>query len=209
MNIKLIVVGPLGVNCALIYDDKKEATIIDPGWEAEKISAVIDREGLTPTQILCTHGHFDHVSAVTDIKEKYSIPMYIHKIDEEWLPKAAASAAYFGFDNIRIASADGYLDDGQIIDANGAEIKVIHTPGHSFGSLSFYLEKYSLLFSGDTLFRNSIGRTDFEGSDYATIEKSILEKLYTLPDETYVIPGHGAATTIGYEKLNNDAIRQG
>ena len=199
----LIRVGLMGVNCVILSDEYKEATIIDPGSDYRRIDEYLTAEGLTPLRILCTHGHFDHVGAAFDLKDKYHIPLYIHPSDGDKLKSAVAAAEYYGIRGIKNTSAEEYFEDGDEF----GEISVIHTPGHSEGSVSFYLKETGLLLAGDTLFKEGVGRADFPDSNPQALMFSIQQKLYTLPDNTVVIPGHGEFTSIGNEKSHNPYVR--
>lgn len=206
-NIAVIPVAPLGANCVILTNKKKHAIIIDPGGEAEKIGRFIDEHGLKPVQIFLTHGHFDHIGAANELKLRFDIPVYGHVQDSACLLSAAKTAKAFG-ESIGTVELDHHFDDGEIIPFGEIDIKVIHTPGHSAGSVCFYIASMGLLVSGDTLFCDGIGRTDFQGSSPKAIEHSIKEKLYKLPDETVVIPGHGETTTIGDEAAHNPYVRR-
>jgi glyoxylase-like metal-dependent hydrolase (beta-lactamase superfamily II) len=198
----------MSVNCVILHDDR-EALIVDPGFEPDRIVAFLERNKLTPIKILATHGHFDHIGYVEELKNKYKIPFYLHQGDENYLKMVEYSAAYFGISDTGRSdtTAEGWLTDKQDIAFGDSTVKVLHTPGHSAGSVGLYIEKHGVLLSGDTLFRDAIGRTDLGNSDPALIAPSIQNRFYTLPDDTTVIPGHGASTTIGYEKVNNMYVR--
>lgn len=196
MIIKTIEAGVYDVNCCLIVDEKtKECAIIDPGGSEERIVDAVEELGAKPKYILLTHGHFDHVGAVEYISKKYNIPFYISKIDEEYMQN---DNTVFG----TVRKADGYLTEGDSLKVGDSTIRVIETPGHSEGGLSFLLND-DKLFAGDTLFRGSIGRTDFIGGDMSKLINSIKTKLLPLGDKVDVYPGHGDITTIGFERMNN------
>ncbi len=203
-------VAPLGVNCVFLISSKTRHTaIIDPGGSEILLKSIITNHSLKPQKILLTHGHFDHIGAVDDLCE-YSVPniknpaLMIHREDEEFLRRADQSALKFGLRMEPVhSSVTEYLTDGQIIMIDDIEIHVIHTPGHSRGSVCFYLPREGYLISGDTLFEEGIGRTDLPGGSYETLLESIQGKLFALPDNVTVIPGHGDFTTIGHEKTGN------
>ena len=199
MILKSVAVGAYQENTYFLIDEiTKEAVIFDPGAQAELIFNIIERLNIKPKMILLTHGHFDHVGAVKEIKNKYEIPFYISKEDEDM---RKIDDSLFG----EIPKVDGYLEDGdKLIFGNGKEIKVITTPGHTPGGICFLCE--DILITGDTLFNGSIGRTDFTGGDFNTLISSIKNKLLGLGDNTKVYPGHGAESTIGYEKRHNPYI---
>lgn len=193
--------GPLQTNCYLLSRDDGNCLIVDPGEEPEKITQYIDRASLKPVAILLTHAHFDHIGAVDPIREKYGIPVYIHKKEKDWLtdPALNGSHKYFPGHGISAKPAEHLIAAEQEMTIGGFPIKVFETPGHSPGSVSFYFENGGIVVSGDALFQMSIGRTDLPGGNHAVLLKSIHDKLLTLPEETIVLPGHGPATTIRQE----------
>ena len=205
--IKQYIVGPVCTNCYLVQNSKsKEILIIDPGDQAELLSRKIEELQGQPVAILLTHGHFDHAGAVKELKEKYAIPVYAHEAEKETLenPRVNLSGAFMG--NPESYSADEYVKDEQEIEVAGFQIRVLHTPGHTVGGECYYLPQEMVLFSGDTLFCESVGRTDFPGGSAATLIRSIREKLMVLPDFIKVYPGHNEITSIGYERENNPLI---
>ena len=195
MIIKTIPAGVYEANCYLLVDeDTKECGIIDPGGDAKKIENIIKSLNANPKYILLTHGHFDHVGGVIELINIFNIPYYISEIDEKYMEK---DNSVFG----TLPKASGYLKDGDTIKLGENIIKVIATPGHTKGGLCFlFADK---LFTGDTLFQGSVGRSDFIGGDGMELVKSIKTKLLPLGDEIEVYPGHGDASTIGYEKRRN------
>ena len=205
-NIKRITVTPLHENCYVLYNGK-DAIVFDPGGDYQVIKNYLEESSLSVNYILATHGHFDHTGAVADMKADYNAKFMIHGADEWLLKEGAAHSAIYGIDSYTTPIVDNLLTDGEIIDFLGGEIKAIHTPGHTAGCVSFYIESLGILISGDILFFESIGRTDFETGDSNAIITSIKEKLYILPDETKVLPGHGISTTIGHEKDYNPFIK--
>lgn len=191
--------GPVETNCYIVFDDEeKKAVIIDPADEADILISGLEELGTSLCAILLTHGHFDHIQAVPAIKEKFKVPVYVHCADEELLK----DPAMFGLSSVKIFLKDDdvRLYGGETLDFPGMSFKVIHTPGHTKGSVSYYLEDPGILFSGDTLFCHSWGRTDFPGGSEKEIFKSIKEKLLPLPEETLVLPGHNSETTIKEER---------
>lgn len=206
MKLHTLVVGPLEENCYIIYDDaSKEAFIIDPGADAEQIVAAIDAEGLQPQLIVNTHGHWDHVGAVTALKEKYGIPFYLHAADEEWLREPLCRLLGNGVSSE--LTVDHYLNDGAVLTLAGEPLRVIHTPGHTKGGCVLWLEGANVAFTGDTLFKGTIGRTDFPGGSYDDILTSVQKKLAPLPDECVVYPGHGPKSTMEWERKHNPYMR--
>jgi glyoxylase-like metal-dependent hydrolase (beta-lactamase superfamily II) len=205
MKYEVIVVGSLETNCYVVYcQDSLECAVVDPGAEADRIFQLIARKSLKPALILNTHGHIDHIGANKDIKEKFSIPLYIHSADSPMLGnvKQSEMAAFLGV--IDSPSPDHLLNDGDKIKIGKSFLRVIHTPGHSPGSVSFLGDGF--LLSGDTLFFGGVGRTDLPGGSWKDMESSIKNKILTMPDEMIVLPGHGPFTTVGQEKRANPFI---
>lgn len=195
MIIKTILAGMYEENCYLVMDeDTQELGIIDPGGQANLLAAEIKKLDGKPKFIILTHGHMDHVGGVVELVDKLNIPFYINKADEEFSQK----------DNFvfqELPKASGYLNEGDTLSIGEHLIKVIGTPGHTPGGICFLID--DKLFSGDTLFQCSVGRSDFPGGDGMQLIKSIKDKLLPLGDEIQVFPGHGPSSTIGYEKRNN------
>lgn len=197
-----LAVGPLQSNCHILFDDEtKNAILFDPGADGPSIEEALTQNGLTPLMILNTHGHGDHIAAIGYIKEKYNISLYIHSGDEPMLTDPDKNLSSFIGMPVTAPAADHILNDNDEIVFEGRVIKVYHTPGHSPGCVSFHIE--NLLFSGDVLFKQSIGRSDLPDSSYEDLMQGIRNKLLVLPDDTIVYPGHGPLTTIGDEKLSN------
>ncbi|WP_312202936.1 MBL fold metallo-hydrolase [Anaerospora hongkongensis] len=206
MKIIRMEVGSLGTNCYIAYcEDTKEAAIIDPGGDAGEIIAVIGREALKPVCIINTHGHADHILANNKVKEATGVPVYIHGDDADMLVNAQKNLSSFIGKGQTCLPADKILADGDTIAIGKFNLEVIHTPGHSPGGIC--LKSELVLFSGDTLFAESIGRTDFPGGSYRQLISNIKERLMLLPDETKVYPGHGPDTTIGWERKMNPFIQ--
>ena len=204
--IEQLVLGMVGTNTWLIKNkENNELLIIDPADESARIEEKIDRMGGIPVAVLLTHGHFDHIMAVKEVKEKYQIPVYACMQEEVMLaePTINMTAVYGSACSIK---PDVLLDDGQIFEAAGFSIQMFHTPGHTKGSCCYYIKDEGVLFSGDTLFCGSVGRTDFPGGSSAEIVRSLHKLVDTLPEDTEVFPGHDASTTIGYEKRYNPFV---
>lgn len=206
MQVIPIVVGAFQVNCYLATSGNGQALVIDPGEDAGQIAVALRERKLTVAAYLITHGHMDHLGGLEELTRQFPAPVSMHPADAAWA---------FGADNKmppyydapeRPAGKIRALVDGQQGDDGGLRYEVITTPGHSPGCVCYYFQTEKTLFTGDTLFNGSIGRTDFEGSDEALMEKS-LRRLAQLPDDTLVYPGHGPRTTIGREKKNNPFLR--
>jgi len=195
MKIEKLVVGQLQTNCYLVWDEKsKEAVIIDPGDDAGFIINKIQDYQLRPKLILATHGHFDHVLATTELKLAFGIPFLMHQADLPILKRIQSTTKYFlGREADPAPKVDKFLKGGEQVDFGKESLKVIETPGHSPGGVAFYAP--GILFSGDTLFKQGVGRTDLAYSSTAQLNNS-LKKLFQLPEKTVVYPGHGPKTTI-------------
>lgn len=204
MIFEAIVVGELGVNCYLLADSQsKEGVVIDPGAEPERIIAAIKAKGIKVTSVLNTHGHFDHIGGNRTLAEATGAPIMISREDEPFLSRAATSARMYGLSSDDSPAPSAYLAEGDLVRFGSHQLKVIHIPGHSPGGSCFYLENEAILISGDSLFAESIGRTDLPGGSQAQLVGAIRAKLLTLPETVKVFPGHGPATTIGHEKRHN------
>jgi glyoxylase-like metal-dependent hydrolase (beta-lactamase superfamily II) len=206
MILETLLVGPLGVKCYIVGDDKtREALVIDPGGNARDILATLRREQLKLVAIVATHAHFDHLLALDEVRAQTRAPFLIHPDEAQVLANAATGALFFGFTMRQPAPADRLVREGDEVRAGSVSLKVLHTPGHSPGGICLLYEK--CVFVGDTLFQGGIGRVDLPGGDYATLMRSIRDQLLTLPDDTIVYPGHGDATTIDAEKQLNPFLR--
>lgn len=205
MIIKQLTVGPIMANCFILgCEDTRQAAVIDPGDEAHRILELLAREKLTVTQIINTHGHFDHVSANKKMKAATGAPIVIHALDAPMLTSLSRSAAAWGLSAEDSPEPDRTIADGDSVSVGNITLKVLHTPGHTPGGVSLLAD--GAVFVGDTLFQGSIGRTDFPGGDFATLRKSIQTKLFTLDGATTVYPGHNQPTTIGHERRHNPFV---
>lgn len=207
MEIKRLVLGLVRTNCYIVYtEDTKKAVIIDPAADSRRITEEVSALGVTPEAVLLTHGHFDHMLAADSLKNAYRIPVCVHKADAELMkqPDLNCSRQFLHMDYA--SSADEELEDGQTLRFLDGALTVISTPGHTEGSCCYYAKKDNLLFSGDTLFQESVGRTDLPTGRAAQLPVSIKEKLFVLPDDTLVLSGHGDQTTIGEEKQYNPYV---
>jgi glyoxylase-like metal-dependent hydrolase (beta-lactamase superfamily II) len=207
--IRKLTLGPIQANCFILgCEQTREAVVIDPGDEGDRILMSLAEEKLTVKAIANTHGHFDHVGANSEIKRATGAPLMIHAQDAPMLGQLSQHAAAWGLKAEDSPAADRELVDGdEIIVGQEIRLKVLHTPGHTLGGVSLYSEKTGDVFVGDTLFAGSIGRTDFPGGDYNTLISSIHTKLFTLPEDVKVHPGHMHETTIGQEKRTNPFVR--
>ena len=207
MKIVCLPVTSMQENVYFYYDNEtKVGVVIDPGGEPKRLCRFIADNGLKIEGILLTHGHFDHILAVNAVREVTSAPVGCHS-DEEITLRSAKRSFFGEVGRDTAIEADILFDDGDVFEFGGHKIKVIHTPGHTAGGVSYYAEESSSLFSGDTLFYDSVGRTDLYGGNDAALRSSIKNKLFLLPDDTAVYPGHGESTTIGHEKAHNLFVR--
>ena len=203
MKIDHFVVGPVQTNCYFVTNIKtKEMIIIDPGACANQLAKKVDESGAKPVAILLTHGHFDHATDAKPLADRYGIKIYIHEADKATLDDPQLNVSYM-MGQSKTFYADVFLKDKQEIDIAGFHIVVLHTPGHTPGGCCYYFPYQNVVFSGDTLFCTSVGRTDFPKGSAAQIIRSIKEKLLPLPDETTVYTGHNDITTIGAERMYN------
>ncbi|MFB0565515.1 MAG: MBL fold metallo-hydrolase [Candidatus Aminicenantaceae bacterium] len=206
MEFKIVVVGALETNCYLVScEETHECAVVDPGGEPNKIFTSIDEKSLKPVVILNTHGHIDHIGANRDMKERYSIPLRIHASDSYMLGNVQQSELSFFLQTKSSPPADSFFKDGDTITIGNSHLRVIHTPGHSPGSVSFLGDGF--LLSGDSLFCRGVGRTDLPGGSWEEMENSIRNKILALPKEMIVLPGHGPSTSVAQEKRLNPFIR--
>lgn len=201
MKIDTLVIGPLQVNCFIIYDEgRDDAIVVDPGDEAEKIIKLIEDRKLKVSRIVCTHAHFDHVGAVARMKEKTGAAVMLHKGDLDIYMRADKQGALWGFHIEQPPAPDMHMLEGDEIAVGRFRLKVLHTPGHSPGGICLYGE--GVIITGDTIFAGSVGRTDFPGGSLDELKKSFA-RIIALPAQTRMFPGHGPLSTVGNEKKNN------
>ena len=207
ITIKQFIFNPVQVNTYLLHDETKNCVIIDGGCfskqEEQDIVNYIEENELIVNKLIQTHGHFDHILGNKFLSEKYKLPLFAHKNAEKFIKNLVNHAKLFGFNVQESTQITDYLKDGDVVNFGNSSLKVIHVPGHSPGSLVYYSPESSFAIVGDVLFKGSIGRTDLEDGDLDLLLEGISTKLYTLPDDTTVFPGHGPSTTISYEKSSN------
>ena len=203
MRIETIMVGQMGTNCYLAWDEEsKRGFLVDPGEQADKIIRVCSRYEIKPEAILLTHGHFDHIGGAAELKKASGAKVYALAEEKKVCrtPELNLSAQ---MPPVVTIEADEWLTDGQTVETAGISFQVIATPGHTVGGCCYYCKEGGFLFSGDTLFEESVGRTDFPTGSMSSLVRSVKEKLFVLPEDTKVYPGHGDITTIGREKQYN------
>ena len=206
MKIETFVTGIIGTNTYVAYNETtKEAVLVDPAACTKKLMHFIEEEGLSMKAVLLTHGHFDHIMGIDDLRREFPVPVYVHEGDRETLLDPALNLSSSYTDGYTFDGAD-YIRDGQRLELAGFSFQVIHTPGHTPGGVCYYLESEGVLFSGDTLFQNSVGRTDFPNSSMSDLIRSLREKVMKLPDDVKVYPGHMGEATIGHERKYNPFI---
>lgn len=197
MRIDIIPVGQMQANCYIVSSDTKNAILIDPGGEYSKIASFLKNQKITPKFIVHTHGHIDHIGA----DNEFGLPIYIHKLDVKLLKDPEKNLSSFLMLPFKVNKNIREVKDLEIITLDELKLEVIHTPGHTPGGICLKADK--LIFTGDTLFSGSIGRTDFAGASSDQLIKSIISRLLVFPDDTIIYPGHGEASTIGKERKSN------
>ncbi|BDD06214.1 MBL fold metallo-hydrolase [Aureibacter tunicatorum] len=211
LEIKSFTFNPFQENTYLLYDETKEAVIIDPGCyteeEKNELDEFISTNKLTVKLLLNTHCHLDHVFGNQHIKNKYKVPLLIHKMDENILRSAPVFADSYGIPNLEPSTPDQFIDEEDIIEFGNTKLSILFVPGHAPGHIAFIHEESKKCFSGDVLFFESIGRTDLLGGDMNTLISSIKTQLFKLENDTVVYPGHGPTTTIGHEKQWNPFVK--
>jgi glyoxylase-like metal-dependent hydrolase (beta-lactamase superfamily II) len=201
---EILPVGLLACNCSILGDEASgEALVIDPGDQADELLAILARHRLRVVAIVVTHAHLDHIGGAYELKASTGAPVLLHPNDLELYAQLEVQAAWLGLETPRRAAIDLAASEGQKLRVGVTELEILHTPGHTQGSISLWIPAEKKLIAGDTLFQDSIGRTDLPGGDHRQILRSIRDKYFPLPDETIVIPGHGPATTLGREKEFN------
>jgi glyoxylase-like metal-dependent hydrolase (beta-lactamase superfamily II) len=203
-------VGPLRCNCTILGDEvTHEAIVVDPGDNIPEILSRLEKHGLTLRQIVITHAHIDHIGGAAQLKKATGAPVLLNQKDLGLLGIMEIQAGWLGVPTPEVAPPDASADDGVTLGLASLPAEVLHTPGHTPGSICLFFPKQHLLLAGDTLFAGSIGRTDLPGGDGRQILRSLRDRLLILPDATRVLPGHGAETTIGEERQSNPFLQPG
>ncbi len=211
LKIETIEVTPIQQNCRVIYDSEiKSAVIVDPGGDIDLIINFLNSQNLTPEAVWLTHSHYDHCGGVATLLKQLPIKLFGHIEGQMFREAVEYSASRFGGrakDMSNCPEPDVYLNEGDLLSVAGHEFQVFYTPGHAPDHLVFYNKANNLLIAGDTVFRQSIGRTDLPGGNYQLLIESIRNKILVLPEKTEIMPGHGPSTTVGYEKSYNQFLR--
>lgn len=205
LRVAIVPVSPFQQNCSLVYDDEsKRGIVVDPGHDLDRITAAIAKLGLKIEMILLTHGHIDHAAGADELREKLKVQVVgPHKDDQYLMDNLAVRGMDFGMRGCRNVTPDRYLGDGDVVEASGFTFEVLHTPGHSPGSVVFFNRESKFALMGDVLFKQSVGRTDLPGGSHETLLRSIREKILPLGDDVAFLPGHGESSRIGDERENN------
>ncbi len=205
MEIKTVITGNLEENCHLIWDRNKRCLVIDPGDDCNRILKVISENHLTVEKIVLTHGHYDHVGAVNELKKATGATVIAHLEEKELILNPELSLARYISPDFSIPAVDSYVKEGDVILVGELSFTVMHTPGHTQGGMCLY--GHDVLFSGDTVFYGTLGRWDFPTGDLSKLAHSITKRIFSLPDETVIYSGHGPKTTVGMEKKQNEVLR--
>lgn len=205
LNIEAMSLGPLGTNCYIVHKNHR-ALIIDPGGESEKVSCFLNKNEVKPEAIVLTHAHFDHIGAVDDVRKEFSIPVYLHQAEQDWLTEPSYNGSgRFPRTPIVTSPPDFFIEEGKA-EIGSFTLDVYHTPWHSPGSVTLVFEDDGFMISGDVLFQQGIGRTDLYGGNTEQLITSIQTKVFQLNEDLTVYPGHGNPTSIGFEKMNNPFV---
>jgi len=210
MKIDCFALGAYETNCYILRpsEQAKDCLIIDAGFDIEPLANFLQEQNLNPVALVLTHGHIDHIAGVSLLRDEFpNVKVYIHKFDAKMLEEPVSNLSSMTGTAYTTAPADFIIDGQDVIELADMKLQVLHTPGHTPGGISLYLKEQGVVFSGDALFADSVGRTDFFGGSMMQLVKSIKEKLLTLPDEIKIYPGHGPATTIARERAYNQFLR--
>jgi hydroxyacylglutathione hydrolase len=205
---EILVVGPLQCNCSILGDETShEAIVVDPGDDVSRILAILQQHQLTVKQIVITHAHIDHIAGAHRLKQLTGAPVLYNQLDLPLVKMMDIQASWLGISTPEVPAPDDTLEEGKLVTITNLAGSILHTPGHTEGSVCLYLPQQALLLAGDTLFAGSVGRTDLPGGNTRKLLASIHNRLLTLPDEVTVIPGHGPKTTIGSERESNPFLQ--
>lgn len=211
LHIKSFTFNPVQENTYVVYNDEKQCCIIDPGCyfseEEQALKSFITDHGLTPVYLLNTHCHLDHIFGNRFVQKTFNLPLHLHRLEKVVFDFGPASGDKWGFPFDNFDGELIYMEEGETIKLGTEELHVLFTPGHSPGSVCFYSPAHKFVIGGDVLFNGSVGRTDLPMADFKTLEQSILTRLYTLPADVIVYPGHGSTTTIGDEMKTNPFVK--
>ena len=210
MKMDCFALGAYETNCYVLRSsgEAKDCLVIDAGFDSEQLVDFLHEQKLNPVALVLTHGHIDHIAGVNALRDKFpDMKVYIHQLDAEMLEEPLSNLSAMTGAAFVADPADVTMDDLDVIEIAGIKLQVLLTPGHTPGGISLYSAEYGVVFSGDALFADSVGRTDFPGGSMTQLVSGIKEKLFTLPDETKVYPGHGPATTIAREKMHNQYLQ--
>jgi hydroxyacylglutathione hydrolase len=210
MKIDCLVLGSYQTNCYVLREgeEARDCLVIDPGLGAGRLTGFLKDSELNPVGIVLTHGHVDHIAGISALRLNYpEVKLHIHKLDSHMLTEPQSNLSAMMGGSFTTKAADFLLDENHCVEQAGLKLEVLHTPGHTPGGICLYARDQGVVFTDDTLFADSIGRTDFPGGGMGELLESIRDKLFTLPEETVVYPGHGPTTTIGCEKMHNPFLR--
>jgi hydroxyacylglutathione hydrolase len=210
MILEMLTVGPFQENSYIIGDEDSGAgVVVDPGDEAARIALAVEQTDLEVGSIIVTHAHIDHVGAVAALADEYACPVLMHAESEPMLMQLPTQAMMMGLKFGKVPAVDRHISDGEVLEVGNLRLRSLYTPGHAPGHLAFYIEDEGVVLSGDALFAGSVGRVDLPGGSMEVLMRSIEERLLTLPDETWVYPGHGPQTSIGNERTSNPFLQGG
>ena len=205
MQFKTVITGNIEENCHLIWDKNKYCLVVDPGDDCNRILKVISDNHLTVEKIVLTHGHYDHVGAVNELKDATGATVIAHEEEKDLILNPELSLSRYISPDFSIPEVDSYVKEGDVISVGDLSFTVMHTPGHTVGGMCLY--GHGVLFSGDTVFYGTLGRWDFPTGNLSKLVHSITKRIFSLPDDTVIHSGHGPATTVGMEKKQNEVLR--